>query len=104
MKQFNVIIWDINRDVLENYDVLPYFRGMYKKYKKKDRPTTLEEWKEFVKRWGHYQFWSRCEYEILISSWPANDKQYKIDVWQQIENNIDIVAEILANEYGNKQK
>ena len=104
MKQFNVIIWDINRDTLESYDVLPYFRNAYIECKKKDRPSTLEEWKEFIERRGRYQFWARCEYEILISPWPTNNKQFKIDVWQQIKNNIDIVAEILANEYGNRKQ
>ena len=96
-KKFNVITWNINTNKLEAYDVLPYFRREYDKAK--DKPTTKEEWKEFVKKEGMYQFWARCEYEVIISPWPVMDKQVKIDVWYQIENNIDIIVDILMAEH-----
>ena len=100
MNKFNVIIWDINSRTIEPYDVLPYFRREYKSLKKKDRPITREQWKEFVRRRGMYMFWARCEYEILISEWPPSkeDKHIKIDVWQQIDNNLDLVVDLLMSE------
>ena len=113
MTEFNVIVWDINRDELITYDVLPYFRKEYSECRKKDRPHTREEWKAFVRRRGMYKFWGQCQWEFQISAWPPimdftqnppvidpkKDKRIKIDVWQQIENNLDIVVELLMNEY-----
>lgn len=103
MKQFNVIIWDINKNDLVAYDVLPFFRREYETCRKKERPVTREQWVEFVKRWGHYMYWARCEYEIIISQWPPaseeRDRKLKIDVWQQIKNNLDIVVDILMEEH-----
>lgn len=98
MKQFNVMIWDINNNKLVSYDILPYFRKEYQECKKQDRPKTRKEWKEFVERWGHYRFWSRCEYEIIVSPWPTQDKDVKIDVWYQIQNNLDLVVDLLIEE------
>lgn len=102
MTQFNVIRWDINSDKLVIYDVLPYFREEYRKLNKRERPINKEQWRAFIEREGKYRFWSRCEYEIIISSWPPRDKSSKVDVWFQINNNIDLLINVLMMEFSNK--
>ena len=99
MKSFNVLIWDFNGKNLTITDVLPYFRNEYKRAKNNERPQTINEWKEFIKRWGMYRYWSRSEYEIIVLPWPTQGKGVKIDVWDQINSNIDIIAEILYGEH-----
>ena len=96
MKKFNVIVEDINSRKFVPYNVIPYLVQCY--YEEKDRPGTLEEFKVFIKRHSMYQWWSRCEYEIILKSWPIGDVEKKIDVHQQVMMNIDIIAEILMNE------
>lgn len=98
MKQFNVLVWDINANKVVPYNVLPYFRDKYESRKKSERPKTREEWKKFVERWGKYQYWARCEYEILILPWPSKNEEVKIDVWDQIEMNIDTIVDLLMEE------
>ena len=103
-KQFNVLRWDINRDTLVSYDVLPYFRKQYDERKKKSCPKTKEEWMAFVKDRGTLMYQHRAQYEIIISAWPpredsSKDKRFKIDIWHQIENNIDIIVDILMEEH-----
>ena len=103
-KQFNVLVWDFNQKELVSYDVLPYFRKVYTETKNADRPVTKEQWEEFIRRKGMYMYWARCEYEFLVSEWPPfsdlnKDKHIKIDVWQQIENNLSIVVDLLMNEF-----
>ena len=48
-----------------------------------------EEIEEQVKRKAQWQFWSRCEYEVMISEWPPSpkDKTYKLDVFEQLKAN-----------------
>lgn len=104
MKEFNVLRWEINGNKLVPYDVLPYFRREYNELKKSERPTTREQMAEFVKRKGMYRYWSRCEYEIIISPWPNQDKDVKIDVWAQIEMNLDLVVDILMSEFCNESE
>ena len=95
IKSFNVINFEINSGKFETYDVMPYLVDCYKKEKKDKRPTTFDEFKEFVKSKSMYMYWSRCEYEIILSDWPSNKHSKKIDVHWQIMNNIDLVTKVL---------
>lgn len=55
------------------YDVMQYLIDSYKETKKnkwRKTPETFEEFKAFVIDVSRYQFWSRCEYEILLGKWP----------------------------------
>ena len=93
MKSFYVIVYDINRKTFIPYDVIPYLKKCY--YEATDKPETLEEFKNFVERQSMYQWWSRCEYEIILSDWPSQCQQKKIDVHYQIMTNLDIVVKVL---------
>lgn len=98
---FNVLIWDVNHDELIYYDVIPYLLRQYNETKKmgsyKETPKTREEFKEFIKKEAMYQWWSRCEYEILVSDWPKHDKEIKMDVYYQVLMNLDIITDIIIN-------
>lgn len=101
MNKFNVLLWDFNTDSLQYYDILPYLRDCYKKAKQK--PKTLEELKEFIRKESMCRYWSRCEYEMILTGWPVQKKNYKLDVHEQIMMNIDIITTILYNELINKK-
>lgn len=92
---FNVAVYDINRNEFIYYDVMPYLIRCYKK--EKDKPETFEEFKKFVKDEAMYQFWGRCEYEIILVDWPCSKKQKKIDVYDQICMNLDLVTKLLMD-------
>lgn len=70
MIKFNVINWDFNSNSLEFYDIIPYLIRVYKE--SENKPKTFEEFKEFIKKESMYQWWSRCEYEIIVSQWPPD--------------------------------
>lgn len=93
MKSFYVIVYDINHRTFTPYDVIPYLKKCY--YEATDKPKTLEEFKNFVEHESKYQWWSRCEYEIILSNWPGQDQQKKIDVHYQVMTNLDIVTKVL---------
>ena len=103
-KSFYVLNWDFNSDNLVEYDILPYFRECYNNLNKNKRPETIDEWKEFVKNKGMYQYWSRCEYEIIITGWPQQKRKVKVDVWKQIKMNIDVIVDILMTEFEKTKK
>ena len=97
LNTFNVIVYDINRRKFEAYDILPYLRGVYK-HERKDRPKTFEEFKKFVDEESMYMFWARCEWEIILSSWPGEKDQEKWDVYGQIKMNLDLVTRLLMED------
>lgn len=100
---FYVILYEPNYKKMIPYDVMPYFISEYEETKK-GKPKTLAEFKEFVKSKSLYMFWSRCQYEIIISGWPVRDTEEKWDVHRQIMNNIDIVTIILYNTVKTRKK
>ncbi|MDY2736806.1 hypothetical protein [Intestinibacter sp.] len=48
-----------------------------------------------------YRWWSRCEYEIILQSWPTGRLEQKIDVYYQLMMNINIITEIVMDEVKN---
>ena len=110
-KKFHVLTWDFNKDKIEHYDVLPYLRDRLEERIEKNKkdedeyfkvPKSFDDFKKFVKDESLYQFWSRCEYEMIVHGWPVRKNDYKIDVHEQIMMNIDIIAGILFDEYWDK--
>lgn len=109
MKQeFNVLEFNFTTRKLDHYDVLPYFRREWKSKKYdsfgKSKVKNKAQLKEWIMKAAHYQFWSRCEYEFLIGPWPYKEDKLKeelikVDVFQQIMINIDIVTDILYKEF-----
>lgn len=122
MKSFNVINYDFNARKFVPYDVIPYLVNTYndrveryheinlKASKSKNQkefnkykdvleywkiPKTFEEFKEFVKKESQYQFWSRCEYEIILIDWPCQKDEEKWDVYDQIMMNLDTVTKLV---------
>lgn len=93
MKSFYVIVYDFNHRTFVQYDVIPYLKKCY--YEVKDKPETLKEFKNFVESQSRYQWWSRCEYEIMLSDLPSQRQQKKIDVHYQVMTNLDIVTKVL---------
>jgi len=94
MEKFNVIIEDINRKEFIPYDVIPYLVSCYNKAEEK--PSTFDEFKKFIERKAMYQWWSRCQYEIIISSWPSTrGTEEKWDVYKQVMMNIDVVTDLV---------
>lgn len=102
---YKVILWDVNRDNVEYYDIMPYLVECWKEEKKRKHkiwnrdsedntkmPETFDEFKKFVLGESQYRFWSRCEYEIIVTGWPIQKHEEKIDAFDQIEANIDVLT------------
>lgn len=83
LKKFNVLTFSNGK--IRAYDVLPYFRDSWKeKYNKEEKEKIktakyktkrMQLFKEWVIGRSMYMFWSRCEWEMLIGSWPYGSKR-----------------------------
>ena len=68
-KEFKKLIWlvtyyDCNADKIKQYDILKYREDFIKKLKKKC--DTKEEFAEKMRREFQWQYWSKCEWELVI--------------------------------------
>lgn len=97
IKSFGVIEYDINGKQFIIRDIIPYLEGKYKDLPSSKKPKTWDEFREFIKKESMYQFWARCEYEIVLQSWPTGNVEKKIDVYDQIMANLDLVTLALYN-------
>ena len=95
MKPFYVICYNPNSKKFYHYDIMPYLMYKYKNSFER-RPKSHEEFVEFVDAECRYQYWGRCEYEFILTPWPPNiEIENKIDIYWQLEPNIDTIASLL---------
>nr|DAT90413.1 MAG TPA: hypothetical protein [Caudoviricetes sp.] len=95
MNEFNVVIYDFNSRRMVYYNIMPYLVQCYKDCKNK--PSTLEEFERFIIRESKYQWWARCEYEIILKSWPNGETEEKWDVYDQVTMNLEVITNMLMN-------
>lgn len=94
MPQFRAYCDNFNGPRIESTDVIPYLVSEYdRKYGKRKSPQTYAEFKEFVEKELMYRYWSRCQYEVIISD--GQNEGHKIDVYEQVRHNLDLVCVIL---------
>ena len=68
----------------------------------RSKPKTFKDFKNFIIAEAQYQWWCRCEYEIILVNWPSHKTDKKVDIFWQIMLNIDLITEIVMNETLNK--
>ena len=99
MVHFYVMKLNLMKDDIEHYVVIPYFvekfKVLVKKRRVKRNSVDMEWLKTFIDKEAKYMFWSRCEYEIVVAGWPRWKNERKIDIYWQIQPNIDVIAEIV---------
>ena len=91
MLESNVYIGDINKRRITTFNVFEHY-SFYKDLKKEIKIyKNIEEFSDRLRRIVMYYFWSKCEYEIILTCWPSWDKfkEEKIDVYSQLDLNWD---------------
>lgn len=94
MFEYNVIFYNFNLKKFEPYNIFPYFLRKYEKIPKLKQPKTFEEFKQFIIKEVQYQYWGRCEYEMVLKSWPCEDTSEKWDIYDQIMLNINNIVKL----------
>lgn len=85
---WNVYVGNFNDKSIELHNVFEHggflngCRDAARKYKK-DKAGFAEA----IESELLYYYWSKCEWEVVISSWPDGKYEKKIDVYTQVMNN-----------------
>lgn len=116
--KWNVYRHDINKREIVEFNIFDHWRFEkdVKKYLRKCK--TKEEFAEKIKSHLMYYFWSKCEYEVVISSFPVHIKkdefnrlieEFKVDIekyghepygmWvcPDVGEKIDIAGQVMLN-------
>ena len=93
MLEWNVYYHDWNHRELAVFNVFAH-GSFYDECKKNARKNIhdYEAFKDQLRRDLMYYFWSKCEWEIILSAWIRKDstKPIKIDVWDQVNLNWEV--------------
>lgn len=85
--------YDFNSKKIVKFNVMYGIAELIRKNVKKKTIHDKATLKEFLKREFMYRYWSKCEHEVLISGLFNEDNAEKIDVWRQLEINLDNIVE-----------
>ena len=88
------LIHHYDQEKLDPYNVL-YEDMVYHIDEVIDKTGDYEQIKEKVRIELMSMFWSRTEYEMIVSNWSGKDFKEKIDIWTQLYANLDLITEYL---------
>ncbi len=93
MLEWNVFVGNFNDKRIEEHNVFEHtglmadLRKAARKYRDRERDLFEEQMEKDLK----YYYWSKCEWETIISHWPprADARDEKVDVYDQVMVNWD---------------
>lgn len=92
--KFNIVYENWNNKELKSVNVFDYEfmkTALDKIAKRKpDKRPDFEAFNKEIKSLMMYHFWSKCEFEFIISSWPSGKWETKVDVYDQLKLNWDL--------------
>ena len=94
-KEFKPLSWkvknfDVNEQLIKDYDILKYREDDIKKLKKKC--TTKEEFAEQLRREFSWRYWSRCEYELIIE--VTDDERILLKPWAGCRDEVKATIDV----------
>ena len=120
---FYVLIKNPNNGKIEPYNIMPAIcneiydgeklSNKFCVYKYEHQPTyhtskfmvnSKELLKEFLTNTLKYYYWSKCDYEFIVTDWPdkndsiKDNNPVKLDVYEQLVPNIPLLVDLLWNE------
>lgn len=110
--KFNILYKDFNTGKMEEYDVMSSLYGsiftsngkiskknfhIYDKDFARKEIKTRNDLKEFIDSHFKYCYAHKCEWEFIAQDWPntENGRDVKVDGYQQLKPNIDLITDIL---------
>lgn len=98
---------NVNTKEIEKYNVFRnsrFYEGVCKAVKQYKKDQDLNSFKEEVRHQLMYSFWSKCEYEVVITSWPpymdvenidklkqeVEEHDNKYNKWKQLRVNVPL--------------
>lgn len=90
--EWNVYFHDFNRNEIVVYNIFRHYKFNEEVQKLIKSKIDKTEFKEKLRKELMYWFWSKCEYEVIISPWVGRNREeaeVKIDIHDQVMLNFD---------------
>ena len=105
------LVWNVYREDINKREIEVYNIFSHKKFKedcinifenhRNESNYNYDKMKRDIEALLQYYFWSKCEYEIILSDWPPskNFKEKKVDIYDQVMLNIDAFISSTLTQY-----
>ena len=93
--EWYVLHWDFNTKKVINYNILSGIKDTLVREIRAGHIYDKSILREYLKTEFMYNYWCRSEYEFLIVDTHKQDYYEKIDIWRQIEPNLDNIVEYI---------
>lgn len=98
---WNVIDYDFNAQKVRPINLFEYNWVFLKDgllYAKTHYSNNFIKFADHVRSWLQHEYWSRSEYEVIVSGWIGNDDNpYKLDIYTQVMLNWDRFIDYVWN-------
>lgn len=83
---WKVYHYNINHRQIEEFNIFDHWKFNEDVSKDLHRCRSREDFAKLLQSNLRYYFWSKCEYEVLVSSWTSDDKKetIKVDIYDQV--------------------
>ena len=92
--EWYVLRWDFNTKKVVNYNILQWRKEDIANEVRLKHLHNKSILKEYLKTVFIYDYWSKCECEMLVGDLHTDDYE-KIDIWKQIEPNLDNIVDYI---------
>ena len=115
---FYVMVKNFNNGKVEPYDVMPSLYGgifnqngklsksrffIYDSNWKRKEITTIKDLRKYIDLHFMYCYRGKCEWEFIVSNWPpCEGSEVKIDAYEQLKPNIDLITSIVWDQIKDK--
>ena len=94
--QWNVFRYDINKTEICVWNIIEHYNFAKEVDAHLKKCDTKEAFGKELRLSLMYYFWSKAEYEVIVSDWPHTDSsEVKVDIYQQVMNNWDIFLDYI---------
>lgn len=97
-----VLNHDFNDDKIVSFNIFNSVSFSQEIDKLLEEFITFDDFKEKLDSALKHSFWSKSEYEIMCSGLFDRNKAYKISVYDQMKDNVDVLAECIIREHNKK--
>lgn len=92
--EWYVLRWDTNKKKIVDYNILQWRKEDIANEIRKKSIHNKSILKEYLKTAFMYDYWSKVECEMLVSDLHTDECE-KIDIWRQIEPNLDNIVDYI---------
>lgn len=95
---YKVYYHNVNKDSIDQINIFDFSCLVNFLEKESNLDHDFDEFNHNLRKELMYYFWSRTEYEMIVSNWCGKKAERKIDIFEQLDMNWDVFVDMCYKE------